>query len=750
MKHAFFILLLLTNLSLTAQLPTDFRSEQIYLNLQQNTYLPGDTLLLEGQVTCLTGERFLPYSNYLYIECFNDEDSILVRQKLSCKENGYFSTHLISEYEWQPGVYYLRAYTRLMQNFSTESFAQQPFLLAKEFPTKEESVYEARCAIVPSGGKFIANYPQTVAIYLTDECTFPIAAKLQLTSESGDTLGIVQTSESGMAQLKFIPALGINYYLTGNIDNKIYRFPLPKATKDIKIQGNLNGKRLSYQILNAPKDEKFLYTYDRSNGLTCTNIKRDNGILILNEAPEIVTLFLTDADTCILAEYTLAGKLKRNKRIQAPDTVKLHETIHYELSQVPNKSRVMARVVADNDLLATTGEQTLKYLSDYASSIPFPHHLYASDETTFNNDLHTWLSTARFHRFNLTEVLKKDTTLYVYSPEQVMYFSGKIEKKNGHPMKNGELVAYHTSNDFVYNTSLTNDSAQFLIAVDDFKDGDEFYLQAINSKGKADFSNYLIDKETYPGLKNSRHFHLPISRYATSEVNISNDPNLSYTLDKNNERNYTLPNITVKARLHTEKPKETHEFYATSYINREELEKRPNRNLFDILFDMPWLIIDKGLNNNGEKKLSVMSKRGHSLLHSTGKERNEGSGGITIPLIIDGVRINDEAQYLMCLEMNTFEIESVQYLQPWQASAYTFGALDGAIIVKTRGYKEKEPLPSKGAMYSPTGLYPLSYPYKKITPPILKCSRIGNYRLIIDIITDSDIWSYEHFFTVTQ
>ena len=67
-KLTFIIISLLTSIAVIAQLPTDFRSEQIYLNLEKHTYLPGDTISLEGQVTCIAGERFLPHSNYLYIE----------------------------------------------------------------------------------------------------------------------------------------------------------------------------------------------------------------------------------------------------------------------------------------------------------------------------------------------------------------------------------------------------------------------------------------------------------------------------------------------------------------------------------------------------------------------------------------------------------------------------------------------------------------------------------------------------------
>ena len=746
MRFSTLILMLFSALTITAQLPTDFRSEQIYLNLQQTSCLPGDTLALEGQVTSLAKDRVLPYSNYLYIECFNEQDSVLVRQKISCKENGYFSTHLPTEYEWPAGVYYLRAYTRLMQNFSPESFAQQPFLLSKEFPKKEEQTYEIKCTIIPSGGKLVADHPQTVTMLLTDDCSFPISAKMQLMSEKGDTLDWVKTSASGMAQLRFIPTSGINYYLKGQIDGRDYHFPLPNATRDIKVQGSLNGKKLNYQILNRQGNKHILYTYDRQNGLTRTAIERADGILMLNEIPETLTIFLTDADNRILSEYTLNGKQVREQGMQMPESFQVNEVIRYDLPQTTEGSRVITRIVAENDLLATSAEKSLKYLSDYTSPLPFPRHLYAADEKEFNNDLHAWLSTAKFQRFNLKEALAKDTAIYVHTPEEVMTFSGKIEKMNSHPMKEGQLVAYHTSSDYVYDASLSGDSARFTLAVDDFKDGEDFYLQAITSKGKPDFANYLVDEDVYPALQNNRHFHLPVARYTESEVIVGNDFNLNYSVDKNNERTYTLPNVTVKARLRTEKPKDTHEFYSTNFANRQEIEERGFLTLVDILRDMNGIKISRRLvdvvSPDGKFKYEewrwiIESSRGASTL----------KGSNVVPILIDGVR-EDSNDHLM--EMPAAQIESVELLRAWQTLAYTFGAMNGVIIVKTRDYKKKEPLPSKGAMYTPTGLSPLSSPYKNMSAPAQTCNKPGRYRLLVDVITKSDVRSYERTFEVVR
>ena len=751
MKRILFLTALLVTLMAKAQLPTDFRSEQIYLNPEKHSYMPGDSILVEGQVTCLAEGRFLPHSNYLYIECFNERDSVLVRQKVSCKEKGYFSTLLPTGYEWPAGVYYLRAYTRLMQNFSDESFAMQPILLAKEFPKRESYVYEARCTIVPSGGKLLAGHLQTATVLLTDDTAFPIRADLLLMNEAGDTIAPVRTSASGMATLRFLPKKNRKYYLTGSIDGTDYRFSLPETAKGIKIQGSLNGKRLNYQLLDADgKMDKYrLRTYDRLNGLTRLDEVKPRGIIVLDKVPEVLTLFLTDADNNILSECTMAGKQERKHALDAAPTIGLHQELRYTLPDLPEGARVQTRIVADNNLLATQAGAALNYRSDFDSPLPFPRHLYAAGEAEYNSDLHAWLSTARFKRFSLKEAVAKDTTIYTHLPEMALSFSGRIDKKNGRPMKDGSLVSYQTSNDYVYNAELTGDSARFLLSVDDFVDGEEFFLQAITAKGKPDFAEYLVDEENYPALRGHKRFRLPVSRYAASEVAIGNDFNLEYTTDKDNLRNYTLPNISVKARLRTEKPKETHEFYSTNFTDQEEIEERAFGTLYDILMTFPGITIYKhiltdektgGIVNGAIEQYEILSSRGgYSTL----------GGSSSLPILVDGVKFESD-QFPFILNTPAFEIESVQLLRPWQALTYTFGAINGAILVKTRSYKDRPDLPSKGAMYRPTGLSPLSYPYKEQRPQPWTAYKPGRYRLLVDVFTETGVQSYEHPFEVVE
>lgn len=753
---------LLCALNATAQLPTDFRSEQIYLSPQKHAYMPGDTLNLEGMVTCLAADQSVPFSNYLYIECFDGADSLLVRQKVTCKEEGYFNTRIPTDYLWPAGVYYIRAYTQLMRNFSQESFAQQPFLLAKEFPKKEDRVYEARCTVVPTGGKLLPGHTQTAIVLLTDEYTFPVRAEMLLMNEKGDTVALVKTSEAGMATLSFIPQAGTSCHLEAHIDGRDYRFPLPETGTGIKVQGMLNGKRLNYQVLGADTDMSRyrLYTFDRMNGLTTVPALREQGIVMLESAPAALSLFLADSTLTVLSEATVVSRYRMENRLEAPDTVHIGDSIRYRLSGLPEGSRVMMRVVPDNDLLASHAETDLSYLSDYESTLPFPAGMYRGDAAERNRDLHAWLSTATFKRFSLKDAVTKGTGIYTYTPEEVLSFTGWIEKKTLRPMANGQLVAYHTENDFVYDVNL-DEEGRFRIAVDDFRDGEQFFLQAVTPKGKPDFANYHVDDETFPALTNSRRFVLPASRYAETEVTIGNTFDLKYTVDKDKVRNYTLPSVTVKARLKTEEEVPTNKFYSTNYKDREEIEERAFGTLYDILKDMPGVIIRKvPVENRNQKDGASTSTVENNWKSGRPSKENKNVGSewaihttrgssllkenYSLPVLIDRAKYEKEDLDFI-LYMSAFEIESVELLRPWQTLLYTNGALHGAILVKTRGYKENSDLISKGAMYAPTGISKLNKTFK---PEKWIANQPGSYRLIVDVFTDKEVRSYEHRFEV--
>ena len=106
-----------------------------------------------------------------------------------------------------------------------------------------------------------------------------------------------------------------------------------------------------------------------------------------------------------------------------------------------------------------------------------------------------------------------------------------------------------------------------------------------------------------------------------------------------------------------------------------------------------------------------------------------------VVMLIDGLRTPEPLASLM--QMSSFEIESVEYLRPWQALTYTFGALNGAVNVVTRNREKPRDVKSKGTLYTPTGLTP------NATDSAPVADKPGNYRLIVDVISPQGIHSYE-------
>ena len=718
--------------SAMAQRPHDFRSEQIALCAQHAACQPGDTVTVQGQVTCLAANQLAPFSKYLYIELINPDDSVMVRQKVSCKPKGSFTAALPVDPLAAYGIYYIRAYTNLMRNFAPESFATQPLLVGQSFPDFDNITTEGvKCTILPHGGHLCPGALQNVTAYVTNYLNDPVAdATLAVTTQNGDTITWQRTSPSGLAMLSFIPDQQLSYSLQMMVDGDKKVFPMPKcdASKPL-LQASVNGTQVRFALLGAVDNlqQLKLYVYDRMNGISSIALNRTNGSFKLAVAPTMVTLFLTDNNGVTLAQCTAVARPTQEPALHLPEVASVG--IPIKLPEVADGATMMARLLPMNTRWVQPAEAQLCYLADLNSPIPFPEKYLTQPQKQRTADLMAWIGTASFKRFDIAEAVKKDTAIYTYLPDDVMYFRGKVESPSKKPFNNGSLVAYNTESNAVYNAEL-NKKGEFTIAVDDFDDGTRFFLQAVNKKNKPEAMYVKIDDETFPAPFVDRHLWLGKSQYATSEV----------TYQGGNWNRQQLPEITVKARTKYDNLHSTTRFYGHSYKDRKTIEERGFLTLFDILKDIPGITIrlvaksddeDGGFDdqfskdNRLELDYAIFSSRGPSVL---GKANQ-------VVMLIDGQRTPEPLVSLM--QMSSFEIESVEYLRPWQALTYTFGAINGAINVVTRNREKPRDVKSKGTLYTPTGLTP------NATASAPVADKPGNYRLIVDVISPEGIHSYE-------
>ena len=104
--------------------------EKLYLHTDKPYYTAGDTIWYRGTLLNADTHSFLVHTNYIYVELFTKENSLVLRQKL--KRDGLcFHNCIPLPYELESGEYYLRGYTLWMRNFGDTNFFYRPVMILR-------------------------------------------------------------------------------------------------------------------------------------------------------------------------------------------------------------------------------------------------------------------------------------------------------------------------------------------------------------------------------------------------------------------------------------------------------------------------------------------------------------------------------------------------------------------------------------------------------------------------------------------
>lgn len=647
----------------------------------------------------------------------------MVRQKVGCDENGRFRARIPTVSVVSVGVYYVRAYTNLMRNFSGENFALQPVLIGEAFPKREKGNGVLRCSIYPEGGFLVEGQVQGIVASVTDYSGKAISGvKLSVVNDNGDTLCVGKTRTSGLANLKLVPLAARHYKLFVTDNGVTTSLEIPQAYPDrMKLQCAINGNKLMFEVPNANGSlpASRLYLYDKANGLVLIGKGRSSGIVPLGNRLGVTTVFLTDSVGNVLSESSLTSKYRMTELPSLPDTIAA-DSIGAWLERIGSSDgkSVFARFATKNECWNQFAESELQYKSDYASPLPFPDNFFKENAKNRSVDLQDWLSTAKFSRFPIRDAIAKDTALYVYMPEMNMTIHGEVSAVYSNA-SGASLVAYNTESNNVYDTTLDKDG-RFRMAVDDFADGTSFFLQTMDKRSKPVDSKIILDNDSYPSVSPHEKYSLWQSEYAESKATVNGMM-----------QGGQLPDVVVKARVKRDEHLSTEKFYSYNYVGREKIEQYNYLYLVDILRGIPSVMVRYNPENS-KNPWQISSNRGMSTL-------NASSEGLVI--LLDGSRVENE-QKADVLQMPADEIEIVELLRPWQALAYTWGAVDGAIKVMTRG-ADKSKVRSKGIFYTPFGLSVVKGNPKTTVAP-------GKYRLLMDVVSPTGITSFERDIVVSE
>ena len=681
-----------------AQLPHDFRSEQVLLCPEQFICQSGDTLQLQGIVTCNSSADFKPYSRYVNIE-FATRDSVLTRIEAELDSLGRFSTELPIDIDVKDGSYFLRAYTELMRSFSPLNFAFRPITISTDGSTiSDYNNHEVFCTILPWGGSLASGTVQHITVRLCNSAGKAVTGKpVKLVNAAGNAIEQANTSSNGLATFSFVPQRGETYSLClveGSYDSILGEVHTNDSIA--KIECHIKGKKVAFNITNAqllPPNHR-IFGYDNINGITEVSTTNTQGAFALQRSPSLFTVFLTDSLLNVLSQCSAINPGDISCQLSAPGIASVGDTITFNISHLPDDAVTIARLMPKPTTPIADAFSELTLASQLSSPIPLP--TLGTGDNSLTNDIAAWLGTASFSRFVLRDAIRLDSAIYTHLPKMQMNLNGIASQKSGLSLKDGSLVVYNTETNVVADTKLFK-NGNFDIVLDNFYGNTRFYFQTFDMKGKPVGTTFQFPDKKYPAMLVPHHFNFD-SRQAAM-------PHHSNALQ--------LPEMTVKAMVKQTNNLPSTEVYGTRYKSREEIERHNYLTLREVLKKIPGIIVTKE---------GIRTTRGASTLYDDPY----------VTLMIDNTLFSGGADFEALLEMPTSEIESVEYMQPWKALSYTWRAICGLVLVKTRNSHIK-PIESRGSFITLQGLAPT------LPQPALVARSASQHTLVVDVISKEGI-----------
>lgn len=746
-----FVLMLIGLCCLQPGSAQSFRAEQIFLSPERESCMPGDTLQVNGQLLSTNLQDFYPYSRYLYLECIDQKDSLLLRQKVACDERGYFYTAVPTQFEWESNICYLRAYTRLMQNYSVKSFAVAPFLLGATHPDREEPAYEIYSHFFPEGGRLLNGFQQSIVFQLTDDDGFPISATHSfLLDENNDTIKYnIPVSENGLGKIVFEPKIGKQYRLQAEYDGRFFTFPLQVSEEGASLQAVINRNRLSCRILSNEKENQYrLFLYHTNKGLQEIPFHPEEKIAAvdLSDYPTgILSLFLMDKELNRLSERLLwrekPEEIQTITNCLLPQTiVSPQDTLNYQLD-IPSGSSFFIRIAKQHDLIATQAYSTFRLGGEILSTVRFPW-MDSQLQGNLNMVLNDWLYTARFVLFSPETIIKKGID-FRYPIEDGLFLAGTAWKGKDKPFGAG-LIDAQNKEDLSFYTGEIDEEGHFTLPVDNYPNGTRFLLKGKNDKGKTVNCSFTLVKETYPEIVISN----PVFTRTRLQTDIIlGDTAIRYSIDENQQRVYHIDNITVQSRKHIS----ANEMNRTpnNFIGEEILQKWPGKSVRTLLNNFTAIRITKSGTGSGEGLLHQYILKAQDQQKVSDQEMTKEYGETTITwratgrysflngdvtalnVVVNGEVIFSDINHI--LEWTAGNIKSIELIRPTDSRCTIYGTTNGAILIETLKETRMYEDDPQGETVYPFGLTVTDkQPEQHIQAP----SQPGKYRLLIDVITD--------------
>lgn len=654
--------------------------EKLYLHQDRAIYYAGDTIWLK--VYQFISPQAVSASKVVYIDLINEKGKVIAQAKYPIT-NGQYGGNIRVPNDIPTGHYFLRAYTRWMQNFDTSGiFCREVLIYGVKNSSEKKKLdtsKDIRLHFYPEGGDMIDGLTSKVAFEVLNKGR-GMSAKGVVLNSDGDTLLHFHTSFDGKGSFSFLPHKNERYIarLIGSAES--FTLPEVRSSGFVLSAKHLNNA-LRISVSKKEVDTKHAYSlvlHQEGRVLAQLSIDTSKGFnffdLPLDKLPAgIFTLTLVDESYHAYCERLLFEhfpdilNLKISEKSQEEGGYKkISLDIDSDNSNGTPVKGVFSLAVCES-LLEQISERdnlaTYYFLSsELKGSVHSPQQYWIGSSSDCLSKIELLLLTQGWCRYSLEDMIKP-VFANKYPMEEGLVLSGNIEnisKKRLEGATVQAIIRQDTLQRFAIGT-LDNEK-HFQISNISFNDTTDVVLSVTDKVGHT-YPLKLDPQIAFPAVKEGPFILSEDSLYYT-RWKMAELPNSPHNIDK---QVFNLGEVTVTARKRDEIEKRR--LYGDGFV-KTSVEVPENSGMGDVrrlLGSIPGVEM---IHDGDPKKPEFL------YAHIVGSDRGEKA-----TLVLDGY-VEHDPEMIYGLEASS--IERVEVLRSTLTVFGGFSSRGGVIALYSR------------------------------------------------------------------
>jgi len=539
-------------------LENSYTQEKVYLLLDKNEFIAGENNWFKAFV--FKNYQLTDISTTLFVELYDDKKNLIDKKRILLINGQGDSSFQLKE-DLKENIYYIRAYTTYMTNFSEDYQYIKTIPVYNKNSTRKFVLNDKvkwNAELFPEANTFIENQTTKFAVRLFSNGLKPPKWSGYVIDKNKPTTKLVEFEnyDENVADFYFKAETNKNYELVvldENSNKQLIEFPKPKKT-GTKLEVILHENEVKYRLKsignsNSLKNYKIVGTINNqlvykaeikqnteqlSNGIPLN--KDFNGILqlsIFNEKDQYVSSRLIFVQSNKFSKKPqLTFDVNQNKR--ASNSIQITNPLSENYTVLVNQ-------IYNNENLLSA----LWLIEDLKTSIQNPNQ-YFSEEANLKA-LDALLISEKWKKFNWSSLSSGQHPLIKNKPEPYLSYKGRAIK-NGISLTNSTLNFFINLPDSKKELEMveTDEQGNFylknIISQDDFSIN--YFENSAQKKSKEEtFLNIsLVPLNNFVPLKKE----LPQSNYILSEKLI--DENIASTYREQLENNNKIESNRIRLK----------------------------------------------------------------------------------------------------------------------------------------------------------------------------------------------------------